>query len=145
MQISAHFWFWHFYLHLFTVALIFHIHKLTFPSASSFAKSNGSLVIQYLHNLKLYLISENFTYKHKILINEGRNKLKLSLRPCIMPWRLTRGCGSKVPRILDLSTRWTWVFNFMLQLLYLKEKVTIIILKRLNGPTTCLDVTTHYS
>jgi hypothetical protein len=56
------------FYHLFTVALIFHIHKLTFPSASSFAKSNGSLVIQYLHNLKLYLISENFTYKHKIFI-----------------------------------------------------------------------------
>jgi len=39
--------------------------KLTFPSASSTAKSNGSLVIQYLHNLKLYLIPEKLTCKHQ--------------------------------------------------------------------------------
>lgn len=48
--------------------LFFAYIKLTFPSANSFEKSNGSLVIQYLHNLKLYLIPENFTCEHIIWI-----------------------------------------------------------------------------
>lgn len=62
--------------------------------------------------------------------------VKVISEPMHHAMKIDRGCGSKAPCILDLITRCKLVVSFMLRLLYLKEKVPIITLKRLNGPHT---------
>jgi hypothetical protein len=51
------------------------------------------------------------------------------------------GSGGIAPRILDLSTRWTWVVSFTTQPLYLQGKNPYYLLnRRCVGPRAGLDV-----
>jgi hypothetical protein len=60
--------------------------------------------------------------------------VKVIPEPMHHTMKIDRGCGSKAPCILDLISRWRWVARCILQLLYLKEKVSTTTFKRLKGP-----------